>query len=313
MQCHGRILSYFGNKVELCYTLLGDDMASVTKTMTKDEIFQLKESLSGMILKTSQPAYTYYQIKLEDCTITAYTSGKVVFQGKDLSWMEEETAPEQELPFPMAGSDEVGTGDYFGPVVVAACIVEKENEKELKAIGIHDSKQITDNKIKKLAADIKKLCSHTILIVSPEKYNQVHKAHNMVDIKCLLHNQAYVNLRNKGYELPEFMVIDQFVSEKNYYRYLSKEKDVIRNIHFETKAENKYIAVACASVLARNAFLEYWEKMEETYQFTFDKGSGTKVDECAARFVDQFGFENLGKVAKLHFKNTEKLKSDGLF
>ncbi len=294
--------------MELCYTLLGDTMASVTKKMTKDEIFKLNESLNGMILESSQPEYTYYRLKLEDCTITAYTSGKVLFQGKDLSWMEEEpTSPIKEI-YPMAGSDEVGTGDYFGPIVVAACIVEQKDAAKLKQLGIHDSKQITDEKIRVLAPAIKQTCPHSILVVSPEKYNQVHKSHNMVDTKCLLHNQAYLNLQKKGYILPDWIIIDQFVSEKSYYRYLSREKEVVKGIHFETKAENKYIAVACASILARNTFLEFWDQMEERYHFTFEKGSGKQVDVCAKAFVEQFGFDALGKVAKLHFKNTEKLK-----
>ena len=294
--------------MELCYTLLGDTMASVTKKMTKDEIFKLKESLNGMILESSRPEYTYYRLKLEDCTITAYTSGKVVFQGKDLSWLEEEKPSQNEEIYPMAGSDEVGTGDYFGPIVVAACIVEQKDVQMLKKLGIHDSKQVTDDKIRALAPSIKKVCPHTILVVSPEKYNQVHGNHNMVDIKCLLHNQAYLNLQKKGYVLPDWIIIDQFVSEKSYYRYLSKEKEVVKGIHFETKAENKYLAVACASILARDTFLEYWDKMEESYDFTFEKGAGEKVDLCAKVFVDQFGFDTLEKVAKLHFKNTEKIK-----
>lgn len=270
--------------------------------MTLQEIIDLKKRCQPFILKESQPSYTYYQIKTQDCTITAYTSGKVVFQGKDVSWLEEEKTNQV---FPQAGSDEVGTGDYFGPVVVAACIVE--NEEALKHLSIQDSKQLQDEQIRKLAPLIQSLCPHSICIVDNLKYNQVHEKHNMVDIKCRLHNQVYVNLLHKGYILPKQIVIDQFVQEKSYYRYLKNEKEVIKNIHFETKAENKYLAVACASILARNAFLEYWDKMEQKYQFSFQKGASHLVDECAKRFVQQYGKDELKKVAKLHFKNTEKI------
>lgn len=270
--------------------------------MTPQEIIDLKKRCQPFILKESQPSYTYYQIKTQDCTITAYTSGKVVFQGKDVSWLEEEKTHQV---FPQAGSDEVGTGDYFGPVVVAACIVK--NDEALKHLSIQDSKQIQDEQIRKLAPVIQSLCPHSISIVDNLKYNQVHEKHNMVDIKCRLHNQVYVNLLHKGHTLPKQIVIDQFVQEKSYYRYLKNEKEVIKNIHFETKAENKYLAVACASILARNTFLEYWDKMEQKYQFSFQKGASHLVDECAKRFVQQYGKDELKKVAKLHFKNTEKI------
>ncbi|MGM9913322.1 ribonuclease HIII [Floccifex sp.] len=276
-----------------------------TKKMTKEEIFQLKERMKPFISEESKPNYTYYQIKCEQCTITAYTSGKVVFQGKDLEFMQKE---KKEQVFPQAGSDEVGTGDYFGPVVVASCILTQEDEQALRSLKIQDSKQINDTNIRKIAKIIKEHSKYSILILNNQKYNVVHQTHNMVDIKCKLHNQAYVNLVHKGYELPKQIVIDQFVQEKSYYRYLQKEKEVIRGIHFETKAENKYLAVAAASILARNAFLEYWDKMEEHYHFTFQKGAGSNVDICAKEFVQQCGKEELGKVAKLHFKNTEKIE-----
>lgn len=280
-------------------------MSTITKKMSFQEIQKLYEQSKPYILKEAKPAYTHYQIKCSECTITAYTSGKVVFQGKDLDWMKPEPQTQAD---DQAGSDEVGTGDYFGPVVVCACIVKKEAKETLVQLGIQDSKQITDEKIRKMAPKIKDLCPHSILIVQNPKYNTIHEQHNMVDIKCRLHNQAYVNLKHKGQTLPKQIIIDQFVQEKSYYRYLQHEKEVIRNIHFETKAENKYVAVAAASILARNAFLEVWDAMEAKYNFQFIKGASAKVDHCAKQFVDQYGFEELYKVAKMHFKNTEKLK-----
>lgn len=260
-------------------------MASLTKKMTKQEILDLRQKLSSHIVKETKPDYTYYQIKTDSMTITAYTSGKVVFQGQDLSWMEETES--EKNTYPQAGSDEVGTGDYFGPVVVAACIVSKEAAQKLSSLKIQDSKQIKDDQIRRLAPEIKAVCPHSILIVQNAKYNEVHQIHNMVDLKCRLHNQAYVNLVHKGYTLPDFIIIDQFVQKNSYYRYLKNEKEVISNIHFETKAENKYLSVACASILARNAFLETWDAMETKYDFRFEKGAGTKVDQCAREFVNR--------------------------
>ena len=182
-----------------------------------------------------------------------------------------------------------------------------EARKKLAHLGIQDSKQVDDTKIRKLAPLIKDVCPHSILIVPNSKYNDMHDSCNMVDMKCRLHNQAYVNLIHKGYTLPKQIVIDQFVQEKSYYRYLQGFPEVIRGITFETKAENKYLAVACASILARNAFLETWDLMEEKYDFKFEKGAGSKVDVCGKKFVQKFGKEKLYQVAKLHFKNTQKI------
>lgn len=278
-------------------------LATLTKTMTKQEIENLKLKLKDYILKETQPNYTYYQIKTHECTITAYTSGKVVFQGQNLDWMKPEV-PQASI---QAGSDEVGTGDYFGPVVVCACIVDEQAMQALKPYKIQDSKAINDNMIRKLAPVIKQYCPHSILIVSNDKYNQMHDTCNMVDMKCRLHNQAYVNLIHKGYTLPKQIIIDQFVQEKSYYRYLQNTKEVVKGITFETKAENKYISVACASILARNAFLETWDQMEAHYNFKFEKGAGSKVDACGREFIQKFGKEKLCHVAKLHFKNTQKI------
>lgn len=280
-------------------------MSTITKKMTEKEIWDLRSSVHSRILKETKPQYTFYQLTLTECSITAYQSGKVVFQGKDLSWLEPEAKEEDQ--YPQAGSDEVGTGDYFGPVVVSAVIVKQDAVSNLTALGIQDSKQITDASIRKIAPKIKELCPYSVLVVSNDKYNAIHPQHNLVDIKCLLHNQAYLNLRNQGHPLPKLIIIDQFVAKHRYYKYLHNEKDVIQNIHFETKAENKYISVACGSILARNAFLEYWDAMEEKYQFTFEKGAGAKVDLCAQQFVHTFGMEELSHVAKLHFANTKKI------
>ena len=266
------------------------------------------------------PQYAKWQLRPENCVITCYHSGKTVFQGKDASVyaapftditntpVEKKKAPSSGIHrFPQAGSDEVGTGDYFGPVCVCATIVTEETLGLLGELGVRDSKQLKDEDILKIAPEIMKKIPYTLLIVDNEKYNAIHEANNMNAVKSKLHNQAYVNL-SKKYTVPAFKIIDQFTPETSYYRYLKDEPTIIRGIHFETKAEDKYPAVGAASVIARYAFLKKMDEMEAQWQMSFQKGAGEKVDECAARFVAKYGFEKLSKVAKLHFKNTEKLK-----
>ena len=276
-----------------------------TKQMSPKEILELKEKYKDQIISENQPDYTHYQFKIKDCTITAYTSGKVVFQGKNIPTTKKQ--PSKQNVFPQAGSDEVGTGDFFGPVVVAATIIQKENEQKIRSLGVDDSKTMTDIKIREVAPLLQTLCEYSVLIVSNEKYNAIHETHNLNSIKAKLHNQAYVNLVNKGYTLPSLKIIDQFAKEDLYYQYIQYEPNVIKGCHFETKAEHKYLSVASASVLARYAFLKTWDEMEEKYNFTFPKGAGSAVDTAAQEFVNQYGFDALKKVAKIHFKNTDKI------
>ncbi|WP_348665109.1 ribonuclease HIII [Dubosiella newyorkensis] len=283
-------------------------MPTITKTMSLEDIDSLKQRIAPYVVAWKQSNYTIFQAKLESMSITAYASGKVVYQGKDLSFLEPEPEKKTEAIFPQAGSDEVGTGDYFGPVVVAACIVDQKAAEKLMTLQITDSKKMKDAFILQVEETIKELCPHSILIVNNAKYNAMSSRYNMVAMKCILHNQAYWNLEQKGNPLPSLSVVDQFVQEKSYYRYLQGQDHVVKDLHFETKAESKYLAVAAASVLARATFLKYMDKMSEKYDFLFPKGAGAKVDQSGVQFVERYGWDPLYDVAKLHFKNTEKIK-----
>ena len=265
--------------------------------------------------QTTPPQYAKWQLKLENCVITCYTSGKTVFQGKDANvyaaaFMEVQdkiSTPTTTSRYPQAGSDEVGTGDYFGPVCVCASYVTKDDVDFLVKLGVRDSKQMSDVDMLKIGPLLMERIAHSLLIVPPQKYNQVHESNNLNAIKAKLHNQAYINLAKK-IELPSFKIIDQFTPETSYYRYLKNEPQIIRGIHFETKAEDKYLSVAVGSIISRYGFLKTWEEMEQKYNMTLPKGSGDKVDIVAQEFVERYGFDRLGEIAKLHFKNTEKIR-----
>lgn len=265
--------------------------------------------------QTTPPQYAKWQLKPENCVITCYTSGKTVFQGKDanvyaaafMEVQDEISTPTTTSRYPQAGSDEVGTGDYFGPVCVCASYVTKDDVDFLVKLGVRDSKQMSDADMLKIGPLLMERIAHSLLIVPPQKYNQVHESNNLNAIKAKLHNQAYINLAKK-IELPSFKIIDQFTPETSYYRYLKNEPQIIRGIHFETKAEDKYLSVAVGSIISRYGFLKTWEEMEQKYNMTLPKGSGDKVDIVAQEFVERYGFDCLGEIAKLHFKNTEKIR-----
>lgn len=293
-------------------------MGTKTITLSKEEQIALKQRFK-QAKECKTPPYAQFQIKVEGCTITAYTSGKVVFQGNDADYyasgyeknspsrasVEKAQAKQAEV-FPQCGSDEVGTGDYFGPVTVCATCVTQADCDFLKQLEIQDSKAITDEKIRELGPQLCDRLTYSLLVLNNEKYNAIHPNYNMVAIKSRLHNQAFVHLRRKLNGLPQLCVIDQFVQAKSYYRYLTNVQDVIYDIHFETKAENKYLSVAAGSIIARYAFLLAFDKLCEQYEFDFPKGAGNKVDQAITLFVKRFGEEELRKVAKLHFANTKK-------
>jgi len=265
--------------------------------------------------QTTPPQYAKWQLKPENCVITCYTSGKTVFQGKDANvYAAAFMQGQDEIPntattnqYPQAGSDEVGTGDYFGPVCVCASYVTQDNVDFLIKLGVRDSKQMSDADMLKIGPLLMERIPHSLLIVPPQKYNRVHESNNLNAIKAKLHNQAYINLAKK-IELPSFKIIDQFTPETSYYRYLKNEPQIIRGIHFETKAEDKYLSVAVGSIISRYGFLKTWEEMEKKYNMTLPKGSGDQVDIVAQAFVERYGLERLGEIAKLHFKNTEKIR-----
>jgi len=263
------------------------------------------------------PAYTKWQLRPENCVITCYSSGKTLFQGRDAlvyasPFMKEadvsqQTAQEHtRLIFPQAGSDEVGTGDYFGPVCVCAAYVEEKNLPALKKLGVTDSKAVSDEDIRRTVPSLMELLPYCLVTLPPERYNKAHETYNINAIKAIMHNAAYIGLARK-IQLPAFMMVDQFTPERSYYRYLAGQPQIIRGLHFETKSESRYPAVGAASMIARYAFVQYMDDMESRYGMSFHKGAGAETDRCALRFVEKYGFAELEKTAKLHFANTQKL------
>lgn len=313
-------------------------MSTIVKMMSPDQIDRFYLKLKGRAEEKKTPQYAKWAVKIQGITVTAWNSGKVVFQGEDMDWLvdsaqgdiapaKKKSAPASSnsvspVPsvsisrnhahdiFPQAGSDEVGTGDYIGPVVVAAVIVpDKETADKLHALAITDSKAMTDTYIMKIAPQIEKMVPNSILVMQNPLYNDVHdrRNYNMNKIKAMLHNQAYLNLEKKGYVLPDLCMIDQFCQPKTFYSYLTQEKRITPNLKFQTKAESSWIAVAAASVLARWRFLQTWELLEEKYGMKLAKGGGAKATESAKKLLAKIGKDRMNEVVKIHFANSRKI------
>lgn len=291
--------------------ILMEKSSTLTFQFEDSKIDELKEFYKENMVDSNNQ-YVLFLAKLNGVSITAYKTNKVVFQGKNASeesliWQEEQVkwvnSNEQ------IGSDEVGTGDYFGPISVCAAYVSKTDVKMLDMLGVGDSKKIDDDKIMKIAPILLKKITYSQISVSPQKYNRLIAAgYNQAKIKVLLHNQVLFNLKKKIGKEKIFTVVDQFLSGKKYFEYLGDSKDLVRDIHFETKAEDKFPSVATASIIARYSFLIKMKALSNTVGKEIPKGAGKQVDTFAQKVLDKFGMEKLEKMVKIHFSNTRKLK-----
>jgi len=274
-----------------------------TYSFTADEkkIKEINDYFNGRLSTNEKNQYIRYIFKANEATITVYTSNKVVISGKEAEMYYDmfyvDTEKLATIVIPQAGSDEVGTGDFFGPICVCATYVDEDVYQKIAQLKLDDSKKLTDQYILEVAPKLMNVVPHSLLVLPNSKYNQVITNNNMNVIKAKMHNQCYLHLINKGYKLPQLIVIDQFCPEDSYYNHL-KGLEAVKGIHFETKAESKYISVAIGSMISRYAFLKEMEAMGEKYNCVFPKGAGSQVDSFAKEFVDKNGYQALYSVAK---------------
>lgn len=296
---------------------------------TKEKLVEFYEDLK----REKTPAYAVFQAQDGDTVVTLYESGKIVFQGRDADlasdfWIaserlvnknvnvnnsDEKSKDKKEIVIDpkiynstSIGSDEVGTGDYFGPIVVTGAYVKKEDIPFLQSLGVTDSKKLTDEKILNIVPELIKRIPYTTFILSNKEYNQKFEGMNMNKIKAILHNKVLVDLTSKySYD---YVVVDEFAKPYVYYNYLKEVPNVCRNITFMTKGETKSLSVACASVISRYVFIKEFSKLSKSLNMLLPKGASTTVDDAAVKIVKEYGFDKLSEVAKLNFKNTEKIK-----
>lgn len=278
--------------------------STLSTTLDAQTIKALTQDLAKYAISFNHP-YMTHAFKIEDTLIQVYSSNKVVFQGELGEMIKNKYAPRVDIKA-HAGSDEVGTGDYFGPVVVCACVCDEASLTLLSTHSIMDSKLMDDETMISLYERLKDQIPHAMMIVSPTKYNEIHQDHNMNAIKAKLHYEAYRSLSKKS-TLPTLCVVDQFTPKDMFYKYLNTHPDPSLPLHFETKAESKYMAVALASIFARAVFVLTLRQLEAHYESNLPKGAGTLVDEAAIAFVNKHGEATLRHVAKLHFKNTSRV------
>ena len=268
--------------------------------------------------------YVVFQAEEEDTVITMYESGKVMFQGTSADvdaamWgtvlentkekqEEKKKANQKYYTCSSVGSDEVGTGDYFGPIVVTACYVPKEEIPFLEELGVGDSKKIDDSKILKIAPQIAKRIKYKSAILTNPEYNEKYtKDINMNKIKAILHNRCLYTLIHDENPSYDYIIVDEFAREARYYEYLRDQKVVQKGITFLTKAEDQNLAVACGSIISRYLFLKEFDKLCDSIHLPLVKGAGKDVDAIGEEVVEKYGKDKLKEIAKFNFKNTDRI------
>ena len=274
--------------------------------------------------------YVIFQAQDGDTVITMYESGKIMFQGTTADvdssmWLEMDGQSKKDSPevkekekkyyyCSSIGSDEVGTGDYFGPIVVTASFVKNEDIPYLEKLGIKDSKKLTDEKILDIAPKVAKKISYKSLILSNQEYNEKHGSNNnMNKIKAIMHNKVLYQMVQETKEKYDYIIVDEFARENRYYDYIKDMKEIQRGITFMTKAEDKNLAVACSSVISRYIFLKEFDKLSDSLHIPLPKGAGPNVDVIGEEIVDKYGQDKLKEVAKLNFANTERILKTVIF
>ncbi len=309
-------------------------------------VFKLSDNLKDKVIKyyynkrkATNPPYSIFQASEADTIITLYNSNKLMFQGISADvdaniWIDlekrlnnrdiykeikdkqkDKVDKDNKLDninfnhYSTIGSDEVGTGDYFGPIVVTASFVSKENIPFVTGLKVRDSKKLTDPEIMKIAPELMKKIPYVTNILSNEKYNQYQNdGFNMNQIKAILHNKCLLSLLKKDHYSYDKIVMDQFVYPKKYYEHIKGAQEKVQNITFVTKGEDKCLSIAVSSIISRYTFILKMEEISKLYQINIPKGAGEIVDEVARKIYLKDGLETLNKIAKLNFKNTEKIK-----
>lgn len=296
---------------------------------TKEMMIEYFEDLK----RDKTPPYAILQADDGDTVVTMYQSGKVVFQGKDADlaadfWIEtekinygsavvtssdnkkEKKEIERKIPLRInsIGSDEVGTGDYFGPIVVTASYVTKDDVDFLLELGVKDSKKMSDTEIKRVVPQIIKRIPYHTFILANKQYNELYNSDmNMNKMKAILHNKVLSAFADKGKYQYDYIVVDQFENPRSYYNHLTDAKYKVYNITFLTKAEDQCLSVACASLISRYIFLQEMDKMSKSLGIDIPKGASDLVDNVGREIVKKFGSDKLKEIAKMNFKNTEKI------
>ncbi len=207
------------------------------------------------------------------------------------------------------GLDESGKGDFFGPLVVAAVLVDGQIADKLAAVGVKDSKALSDEKSRALAERIREECTNRFVELewTPAEYNAMYSkfsnaGRNLNHFLAFSHARALESLLTQ--EPARFAIADQFAHERFIQAELMEKGRTITLIQMHRAERN--IAVAAASILARDRFLASMGELSSQFNMAFPKGA-VHVISVAREFAGKYGKDALKNVCKLHFKTFEQI------
>ena len=293
-------------------------MTTWSKKISSWEEKKIVGSFTESIKRNKKNKYLKFFYRQNELTISLFTNNTLLLQGnqKEIEKFKRDFLNlnyEQENNFSAKftnhnesyiGCDEVGVGDYYGPVVTCACYLEQKNFEIIKNLSITDSKLISNNRILKLFEMLSNKIKYQATICNNKTYNQLHRKYkNNKIILAFLHNKTLVSLKNSINNSSAKVIMDEFTSSQVYDKYLKliNPKNVAKVDFFQIKAERKFLAVACASIFARALFLLEIRKMEKKIKRQIPLGAVKKEKIInLGKFLLQHG--QLDEFAKLDFK-----------
>ncbi|GAA5124861.1 ribonuclease HIII [Luteolibacter yonseiensis] len=297
-------------------------MTTHTAPLTSAQAELLRQALIRQGFDFTEKPHALFSAKKGKLNVTVYEKGpKVLIQGKETEdfirfTLEPEIIGEAKLGYeeilepdkfePHFGIDESGKGDYFGPLVIAGAYTDAIIARRLIDAGIMDSKRVTSAaRIRKLAEIIRSTpgCATTVVAIGPERYNSMHASfRNLNRLLAWGHARAIENLAAARPDCPRTLS-DQFARPEILQRAL-KEKNLTIQLEQRTKGESD-TAVAAASILARERFIDWMDKTSAASGVRLPLGASDSVVSAARELIAKHGPDALGKVAKLHFKTTQ--------
>jgi ribonuclease HIII len=302
-----------------------------TCKLTDAQASALETALSSRGFKFRAVPYARFAGEKDKLNVVFYESGKLVVQGKATQEFIEfvlepevlkqaklgyETILNPDLLLPRLGIDESGKGDFFGPLCIAGVYVNEKIISAWRDLGVRDSKNISsDKKISEIAEKIRATpgCVTDSVVIGNEAYNRLYaKMKSVNTILAWGHARVIENLLGKKYQMnppPLRAISDQFAASKSVIEKALMTSGREIELVQRHKAEED-LAVAAASILARDEFVRGLAKLEKQFEMKLPKGASAAVDEAAKKFVTERGAGELAKISKLHFRTA--LRAQGL-
>ena len=299
-------------------------LTTYTQEIEEGDVEKLRELLKRGGFEMLVKPYAYYGARKGKLNVTVYEKGpKVLIQGKDTEEfvkfiLEPEILGEARLGYeevhnpemfqPHFGIDESGKGDYFGPLVIAGAYTDSESTRALMEAGVMDSKRVSSrDRIVNLSGIIRRTqgVKVSVIMVGPKRYNELYERFaNLNELLAWGHAKVIKELSELVPGCPRALS-DQFAKPRVLERALARQEVNVK-LQQRTKGESD-VAVAAASILAREAFVRWIENASETWGLALPLGAGAPVLASGREFIALHGRERLAEIAKFHFKTTNQL------